>query len=724
MKNNFNKTNDYNFILIFVILTFSGAALLFSNTTRDLGILKKSGAQIFTLCAIISLFYYSLKNKIKISLAIEHKIFGIYIIYLFFNLLTQIFSTDIIIFFSGLEMFYRFFIYFLFSVCVYNAVEKFENLKYLFFSVLVLSIIAVIYGYFQVAGYDFKLVEKYGWGNLKASFGNPQFYGAFILNAVFINAAGIVIIKNLKYRILAGLAIINLLIHLPPTEARSSFLGFFCAVIFIIFMILWKIKKIRFYFAGIVFAVVTIIGILVNIEGSFPNKIYEEIKYRFNVTEYGTGQMRMSSYRAALRCIYDNYFFGYGVGSYVIADRFYRSSLYQYEGITNNELNTHSEELEIWQESGTIGLCLYYVLLLTLYFRAIHFIFKITSYRYALALIFLIAGVISVWIQNFFDVALRFTSGAIFYWLNISLVLIFIERKFAALEKSNTIKFEKFTNQIILAFFGILLIFTIRYHYNNYITNSMLQTATSYERPDSKFYDETGKENPKLRYKYLIEFYNKGLEHNKYDYETYYKLAHCYYSLNDYDKALELYKKLEKFSPFYANLNYNISLCYLNKQDYNNAIYYLKREIWTNYVYINFKRLYLYYNLKNPNTDNISIIRNAIWLEKANPEHRSFLAYEYFQRNRYYNALEQYILCTRLFSDYNVLTSGLISPEKEKKIEELKTLKIEALKNIGVIYYYNLKNNKRAAEYFNEYIHLTNNNEEKNKIISLLNLMK
>ncbi|HON57523.1 MAG TPA: hypothetical protein PLJ38_10945, partial [bacterium] len=115
---------------------------------------------------------------------------------------------------------------------------------------------------------------------------------------------------------------------------------------------------------------------------------------------------------------------------------------------------------------------------------------------------------------------------------------------------------------------------------------------------------------------------------------------------------------------------------------------------------------------------------NAIWLEKANPEHRSFLAYEYFQRNRYYNALEQYILCTRLFSDYNVLTSGLISPEKEKKIEELKTLKIEALKNIGVIYYYNLKNNKRAAEYFNEYIHLTNNNEEKNKIISLLNLMK
>ena len=56
-----------------------------------------------------------------------------------------------------------------------------------------------------------------------------------------------------------------------------------------------------------------------------------------------------------------------------------------------------------------------------------------------------------------------------------------------------------------------------------------------------------------------------------------YKQAHSLYRAGDYSGALTLYKKLVTNEPDFAELNFNVGLCYIHLKEYSNATPYLEK---------------------------------------------------------------------------------------------------------------------------------------------------
>jgi len=519
--------------------------------------------------------------------------------------------------------------------------------------------------------------------------------------------------------------IINFLILLPITEARSAWIGFFIAIVFLGLLAAIRFKKVRMpIFTVYLLAAITVIIFSKYKDNPISNAI-EKIESFYSIS-YGTGVMRIETYRGAMRGIYSNYWTGIGIGAYQTIDPFYRTPLYMYAGITNNHENTHSEDLQVWEETGTIGIVLYYLFLVSIFIKTMHYFFKLKDNKRCAIILFIIAGQIAVWIQNFVDVGLRFTSGGIIYWFAFAFIAVLIDERnlFATFEltgKNKKIEIKssnrKMLYMTIIFLFCILFIIQLKTYYGMYYADQEMQKATSYERPDSKFFDAANNEMPLARYGFLIDFYTKAIEYSPYHYEAYYKIAHAYYSLNDFKNAKEYYFKLQKYAPFYANINFNLSLCgYVTK---NNpwTLYYMQREIHSNATIENITRYFR--NLKEfyPEKDFTSILRSAMWIEDDNPIFQSLLAYEYLSMKKYNLALDQYTMIANKYSE----------PDKSKHRSgslrnpvEVSTLKIEALKNAGVICYNFLKKNQLAKFYFEKYIQKTDNIEEREKVKNLI----
>ncbi|HPG29964.1 MAG TPA: tetratricopeptide repeat protein, partial [bacterium] len=372
-------------------------------------------------------------------------------------------------------------------------------------------------------------------------------------------------------------------------------------------------------------------------------------------------------------------------------------------------------------ETGTIGLILYFLLFINLTVKSFHYFFMNRNGGKSCAVLFVYLSLAGTLIENLFGVNLRITSTAVVFWFSSGLLLWMLnEKNIGVLSEKRQIKSGAWKNPAIitgLAISVIILIVQIKSYYNSFRSEMIMQTATSYERPDSKFIDASGKESPQARHNYLIEFFSQAIAYNPRNLEAYYKLGHSYYNLNRFDESLETYKKLVRYAPFYANVNYNIALCYYGKGNLPAALYFLKRELYSNSTIDNFKQAYHFAKQLKPDFDNTAVLRSGLWVENDNVIFRSLLAYEYLNYARYYDSIEQYKIIANLYANNEndkygrFLRDGVLS----------KIQKTESLKNIGVIYYNFLKKTEYAKIYFREYVDKTDNFEEKQRVQNIIN---
>lgn len=231
------------------------------------------------------------------------------------------------------------------------------------------------------------------------------------------------------------------------------------------------------------------------------------------------------------------------------------------------------------------------------------------------------------------------------------------------------------------------------------------QTTTSYERPDSVFIDAaTGQHSERLRNNELIRLYNEVLEANHYYLGARYKLASAYYRNNSYKDALYQYNLLRQYAPRYTQVFFNISINYyskfLNSNDHthlNNAIFYQSLATVQNETSNNLRQLSTLYFLKKNYPLSIYLLRRAIAHEIFNPSLYNLLAFRQYENKNYYDAINTYLTIIKL------------SPQKDVNY-------VESYKNIGVIYWYNLNDRENAVYYFEKYLKLSDNEEEKNRI--------
>jgi len=184
-------------------------------------------------------------------------------------------------------------------------------------------------------------------------------------------------------------------------------------------------------------------------------------------------------------------------------------------------------------------------------------------------------------------------------------------------------------------------------------------------------------------YKKVVKMYKKDIAKNPKDIERYYKLALAYRALEDYDKAIKIYKKIENKKPT-AKVYYNLALSYEKSFKYKESAEYILKALKLDKD--NEKYLILLKELSK--LLGIEYIRNKEYKEaidlfnlnlkyNLNDENSYFyLGYIYQKEKRYKKAIEAYkkVLKINNKDDYSHYNLGVIYLKTNKPKMAIKNL--------------------------------------------------
>ncbi|HOK39929.1 MAG TPA: O-antigen ligase family protein [bacterium] len=699
------KISSYFFILIIFIITY-----IFSTKTRSIVALKTLLFYFLMIIFLCYLLFYSLIKKQVIILKISeiHLPFLIYFLYSIINLITLLQYKYINLIWCSAEYIYNILNYFLLLIFIFTFINssQIEIRKYLLI-IVYLSILPVLFGILQ----HFNFFEKnniYVFKLLPASvasstFGNKNFFAGYLIMIIPLCFYFIFSEKNKKKIIIFTLIFFLNFFALIITYTRGAYVGFFSAILLILILnINYFIKNYKYLFLSVILIFLILIILIFNFE--LLPRLKEAIISIFSFST-GTNLMRVTIYKSFFRAIIAKPLFGVGVGTFQYTMPFFRDELFSLKGMTVNEDHAHNEIIEIGGEEGIIGLGLFLWFFVIIYFLAIKKIIKTRNNELKILIISLLASITAYFVHNLFSIDLRIVSTSVLFYFLIGLIICLIKEK----EISIKINYQKIMIIIIIP----ISIYLSYFLFSIYKAQKLLQISTSYERSDSVFIDETGKHSEKIRNDKLIEIYKKVIENNKYCLDAKYKLASAYYRNNYFDEALKEYKEILYYAPRYCQTFFNISLIYFMKKNNEQinkrrnlyeALYYQMLAADMEFSSKNFKQLSSFFYEAQKIELSILYLKKAIKLDRKNTDLYNILGFRYFEKQDYINALNTYY--------------QLINSTTKRDINY-----IEAYKNIGVIYYYYLKNNEKAKIYFEKYIELTENEEEKIKVNNLLKIL-
>lgn len=688
--------------IIFFLTVLFVIVFIFSTTTRSITILKTlsfySLILIFTFLILLSSYIKKQKVIFKIS---EIKIpFIIFLIYSFFNLLTLLQYGHINLIWTGIEEYYGFITYFLLILFIYQFINKFNEVKLYISILLYFSLIPSIFGliqYFKIFALlkidTFKLLPK---DVAYSTFGNKNFFAGFLVLVIPLSLSLFCYEQKLLKKIVFLITFLILLFSLLITFTRGAYIGIFAGIVTFFLLNLISLKK---YFVKII-VIILIISICLSIILLKLN-IFENVKdavvsiFSFS---HGTNLMRITTYKSFFRAAIKNPLTGVGIGTFQLTFPFFRDELYSSKGLTHNTLHAHNEYLEILGEQGIIGLVLFLWFIYILLYLSIKKFFTSKYKPYKWILSGLIASILGALAHNIFSVNLRMTSTSVIFYFLVGLTIVLI--------KKNEIQIKFKSHIIFIIIIGTLSIFLFHFFFKIYKSQTLLQLATSYERPDSVFLDgKTGKHSEKLRNQELIKLYKNTLECNPYSLSARYKLSSSLYKNKYYNDAIKEYNELKYYAPRYTQINFNISLVYFMMKNIKEALYYQGIATGIENSKKNFKQLSSFYYDLGMKDLSIHLIKKTIKMNRLNSNLYNLLGYKLFEKKYFIEAVNTYLFLTFL--------------KRENDINC-----IESYKNIGVIYMYNLMNPDRAKKYFLKYIELTKNKNEKRKVLNILSKIK
>ncbi|MBP3480212.1 MAG: O-antigen ligase family protein [Clostridia bacterium] len=236
-----------------------------------------------------------------------------------------------------------FLLFFFAVVVVINSAEKFKRLV---FSVSACTIYTGLLGLYQrltgQGGTGWSYTNEYvgGLKRISATFSNPNVYGEFILFAICIVIAAVLLSKGVWQRLFFIGCLMLQVINLGLTYSRGCYIAAACAV----FLIVWCCDK-RILSAGI-FGIPLLPYVL-------PQNIITRILSVGSYLKDGSVVYRFSIWRACLRVIQNHWYVGSGVGT-VAFTAFYQN--YMIGGVTAQ--HSHNLFIQITIELSIIALVL------------------------------------------------------------------------------------------------------------------------------------------------------------------------------------------------------------------------------------------------------------------------------------------------------------------------------------------------------------------------------
>jgi len=256
---------------------------------------------------------------------------------------------------------------------------------------VIASAIAGIVGLYQIvfgettpgAWLDMVLFTDIGL-RLPSTFGNANVYGTYLLLAIPVAAACIVYVKNVFFKLCAIGITGMLLLNLIATYSRGCYVALgIGAVVFVLI-----IRK-----QLIVVMIPAMLGVLLLLPSSVVNRLFSILNFADTSTIF-----RLNIWRGSIRMLGDFWPMGVGQGEYA----FNRVYTYYSLGAIFTP-HSHNLFLQIFIETGIVGLIVFLGILACFFRAQVNFLRKVKEFRLRVFSAALIAATVGFLIQGIFD---------------------------------------------------------------------------------------------------------------------------------------------------------------------------------------------------------------------------------------------------------------------------------------------------------------------------------
>ncbi len=519
---------------------------------------------------------------------------------------------------TGLVTFLGFFIFWFFTAnCIKDNKTRLTLFKGITFSASFVGIIAFL----QRCGYTFGSWYLFYYPDpLRsfATFGNPNFLGAFLIISIPITSSLIFISKDATFKLISLFSLSIQVVSLYFTYSRGTWLGFLAALIFgfLLFLQYFKFKLKNFLSSFLILSLFTLLLII----GAdlFRSQQISQTSYNFLSrlrslpTEEGSTKERVVFWRVCLKIIKEHPLQGTGLERYQKAFEQYLPTLKESTSISPPD-RPHNDFLQVATGSGLLALTFYFGIITAFFLSGINLLKKTSNPEETLMLTAILTGGLGYLVQNQFN--FHTVGTGFFFWLTLGLVAGFSpEKEVFTLLQAKFSESLRISGLVFLALAFLILAFKLglsptladwyfhqsinplnpipldqKIHlnqkaiklmpiYKRYFFNLSQLYLTKYEQTQSPEYfkksvhllEEIVKANPReeLPNSLLAGVYLKYGEEKKNKWALL--------------KAAQRYQILTQLNSKNSDYFYNLGVSHFLLEEYNEALFALKRDISLN----------------------------------------------------------------------------------------------------------------------------------------------
>ena len=529
------------------ILLFVGPLILF-KPAYDYTLIKNVAGYLF--CLFLSI-YFIFKNKEFTFSPLSIYPFLLFSVWILIRSFTAPFKYGAS---KSLEIFLLYMMIFLLSLN--TEIEK----RWIYFWIFS-GLIAEMIGIFQYLSPKHYPIS---------TFGNPNFFAGHFLMVIFISLALLFqkkFIKGEKEFLIFFL--ITGTYSLLITKSRAAIFAYLASLSLFNFLKFRERKGIVKWLGFILFSL-----LLISLSPTIKKWINTNIRIYIWKGTWGLISSRIIT--------------GWGFGNFIFFYPYYRVREYflkpESTPVTDH---AHCEYLEIWAETGIIGLILFLVFIFSILYQSKNFKEKQKSFLFSLCP-GIICGIVAVLSDNIFSTNLRNPSTSMFFWFLLGIAGgNFSKKKYISSHSKLlwlTISIVSFIMVVFTSFYRILPEIYLKKGIIAKNIGKEMKKASLILRKKGRI--KESKEYMEEASRYFREaekFYKMGCKINPFNYVLHYKLAYVYGELNEFRKALKIYIYINKYLfPHFAKTDANLGTVYLALGDYKKAIYYYRWAEWFN----------------------------------------------------------------------------------------------------------------------------------------------
>lgn len=443
-----------------------------------------------------------------------------------------------------------------------------------------------------------------------STFGNPNFFGDFLVLSLPLIFSFYLKTKNLFLYFMIGLTIFNIIL----TGTKGAWLGLTADIIVFVSISLFVfpyqlkdvIRVIIYSFSVIIFSyglfmgpkyslafgILGITGVLISFFNlqKFLQKINPKtflkifiigiflaggsVVYYHTKTRITSATFRIFTWLSTYEMIREYPILGNGMGLFkIIYPSYRRPSIFHIEGKHNTETDhAENEHIEVFLDEGIVGFGIYLAFITFISFLGLKTLLRFAATTEELSkkkkvvgiiahdprayyLFGFLAGFFGMLLHNFMDVSIRFVSSGVYLWLLPALVCCLciynpLPANYQEIKSNNKnlLWLRRILQVVILiiCFIGVKIFWGV---FKADIHHNIAIAHSKQAQWDEalKNYKEVNRLNPT----FIMAFYFKGNVFND------------RWGEGDFERAISAYKEVEKLAPNYVQMHHQVGLVYI-----------------------------------------------------------------------------------------------------------------------------------------------------------------